>query len=309
LTPASSLGAVLFAHLGVAVLAANLATLLAPLAARRQPAALALLAGLFALFIPIFGLIALGALTTFGLGARAAKEDDPWLTVGLESDADALVGSPAPGQHPQVGASAIAAVLRDRSPENAGKRFQALLAVRRLPARAAVALYKQSLRDPSDEVRLFAFARIERFCDELERSTRTLTAALDGSESAERGILHLRLAETYWEWAYLRLAEGSVLDHTMQRALEHAEKAVVGRRGHGPAQFLRGRVLLAMGRHEEAYEAFDDALRSGLPRHKALAYMAECAFRERRFDVVRATLRELEAAEHATLLPIAGFWR
>jgi hypothetical protein len=308
--PWRSPGVVLAVHAGVASLTAALAPLLSPPLARRQPVALAVLAATFTLLIPVFGLIALGALTTFGPGARPPRRDDPWLTVDIERDAEALLASAAPGRHRAAGASAIAAVLRDRSPENAARRFQALLAVRRLPARAAVAICKQSLRDPSDEVRLFAFARIERLCDELERNTKTLLAALERSESSEHGILHLRLAETYWEWAYLRLAEGSVLDHAMNRALEHAEKAVAARRGHGPAEYLRGRVLLALGRNEEAHEAFAEALRSGLPQHKALPYMAECAFRLRRFEAVRETLRELQsAAGHAALRPVAGFWQ
>lgn len=302
--------AALAVHVAVSMLCALLAAWVAPPLAHRRPGALAALAGVLALFVPVIGVAAVGALTTLGLGVRPARRANPWLSLDLERDADDLVGRASSGRPRHVSAAVLAGVLRDRSPDNAEQRFQALLRVRHLPERAGVVLLKQALKDPSDEVRLFAFTRIERLRDALEKSTKGFLAALDASASGEQGFLHMRLAECYWEVAYLRLAEGAVLEHTLGRVLEHAEKAAATRREHAPADFLRGRALLALERYDEATAAFAAAASAGYPRHKVLPYAAECAFQRRQFDSVRAVLSELEATRgHAALQPIVGFWR
>jgi hypothetical protein len=315
----------LVAHAAVALLAALLATRLGPPLARRRPLALASLAAALVFFLPVFGVVAVGGLAALGLGVRTARPADPWLQLDPERDAGTKAGPrsrigplsssvrdpPPGGRRADASAASIAAVLRDRSAHSADHRFLALLRVRYLPDRAAVTLLKQALKDPSDEVRLFAFTRIERWRDELERSAKEFLAALETCDPVERGVLHMRVAEMCWEVAYLGLAEGAVLEHTLHRALEHAEEAAGTRREHGPADFLRGRTLLALGRHPEAAKAFAAAVRSGYPPHKVLPYAAEVAFRLRQFDRVRSTLRELEllARGHAAMQPIVGFWR
>lgn len=301
--------AALAVHAAIAVLAALLATRFAPPLARRRPVALAALASTSVLFIPVIGVAAVGALTALGLGVRTAKQPDPWLTLDLERDADEILGRKHSRRRSGVSAEAVAGVLRDRSHASAEQRFEALLRARHLPERAGVALLKQALKDPSDEVRLFAFTRIERLRDALDKSAKDFLAALDASAPPERGFVHMRLAECYWEVAYLRLAEGAVLDHTLHCVLEHAEKAAATRPEHAPADFLRGRALLALQRYEEAGDAFAAAARSGYSRHKVLPYAAECAFQRRQFDVVRAMLSELGTVRgHAALQPIVGFW-
>jgi hypothetical protein len=312
MTPAA-LGELLAAHLVVTTIAAALATLSAPPLAAPRPVALAALAGTLALFLPVVGLIGVGAIAALGLGALTVKPTEPWMQLGPDRDLRAAAAARASRilHRRDASAASIGAALRDHSPGNADRRFLALLRVRHLPDRTALGLLKQALKDPVDEVRLFAFTRIERWRDGLERDYRSFVAALETCGRPERGVAHMRAAEACWEMAYLGLAEGAAREDALQRVLEHTENAAAFRGEDGPADFLRGRALLALGRYEEASRAFAVAARSGYPLAKVLPYAAESAFCSREFDKVRASVRELEAGArgNAAMQPIVGFWR
>jgi tetratricopeptide (TPR) repeat protein len=297
---------------GVHVLSAAGAAVAAYLAApvrASQRARFALLAFVLCLFVPGIGPFGIAATCAVGLGAELRRRDEPWLTFDWDPD---LARSRSSGRaRRRTSVSAIAAILRDLSPERAGRRFQALLATRRLGARDAVRLLKLALKDPSDEVRLFAFARIERMRGDVEASVRQLGAALEEADPEDRPVLALRLAQANWEIAYLGLAEGAVREHALRDARLHATEACRARpRTNAPAEFLLGRVLLAQGKHGRAHDALRRALDAGYARSRALPYLAECEYRLRRWKDVRATMREL--AFHGVPPPLQGaaeFWR
>ena len=56
---------------------------------------------------------------------------------------------------------------------------------------------------------------------------------------------------------------------------------------------------------------FQSAVREHYPRAKVLPYMAECAFRQRRFDVMQSMLRELSrvAGDANPIESLVEFWR
>jgi hypothetical protein len=175
-----------------------------------------------------------------------------------------------------------------------------------------VRLLKRALKDPADEVRLYAFSRLERMRAQLESDIGQLMASLDEAAEAEAiARTHLRVAEAHWELAYLALAEGAALAHALDEARLHATSACTyPRRGNGPAEFLLGRVLLAQDRYAEALAAFQRAEHAGFARTRLLPYFAECAFHVRRWDDVRARVAALARANPpAYLRPVVEFWR
>jgi tetratricopeptide (TPR) repeat protein len=222
-----------------------------------------------------------------------------------------LYNEPTAAKRPVVSGSKIAALLQERAPEHAERRFQAILLVKHLPANQQVEVLKIALKDASDEVRLFAFSRIEKFRADLEGKIKTFSIDLEKAEERDKALLHLRLAESFHEIAYLKLAEGAVLDHALDQALQHALEAKRLQPTSGPAEYLLGRILLRKGDYDRAVQSFQGAVRLYYPRTKVIPYLAECAFRQKRYDAVRAMLGEMGRATRGTsvLQPLVDFWR
>ena len=126
-----------------------------------------------------------------------------------------------------------------------------------------------------------------------------------------RAQLHHHIAQDYWELAYLGLAEGEVLTHVLHTAREHVEAALEQHANAPGLHFLRGCILLRQGDVKGARDAFIKAQSAGLPEVEVLPYLAEVAFRERRFQDVRAALRALDplARTHPTLSGVADYWQ
>jgi tetratricopeptide (TPR) repeat protein len=173
-----------------------------------------------------------------------------------------------------------------------------------------VPLLKIAQSDPSDEIRLYAFSRLERMRDNLETQVKEVTSSLETATGVEAARLHLRLAQSYWELGYLGLAEGAVLAHALKSAHHHAAIASETSPMHAPAEFFLGRILLHLREPERATIAFERAIRAGYPRVKVLPWLAECAFYEREFGTVTALLGELDSLSPANVFfqPVSDFW-
>jgi hypothetical protein len=296
---------------GHAVLAAVAAVLLsAAVRPGSRPEAWGVLAAAssLAFFVPALG--AIGLWTALGLSSRraASRGREPWARLRVDPESMRM----SLRTRREVNAPAIAAVLADRSPEHASRRFDAMLRVADLPPRVAVRLLRSALRDPAEEVRLLAFSRVERLRVDLEHALETFRRGLESAEDdATRGHLRLRLAETHWEFAYLGLAEGAVLEHALDAAIEHASESKRVGRNPAAASFLLGRILLFRRAAAAAVVEFERASRLGYPMAKVLPYLAECSFEARSFVGVRSHLRQLERVSHghAPLARVREFWR
>jgi polysaccharide biosynthesis protein PelE len=301
------LAEVLVGHAVLAVAAATMLALAVAPTARRDVYALAATGFALTFFLPV-GAIGLFAALRFSSLAVRSRDDEPWLRLPIDLDPTDW----RPRGLQDTSAAAVAAVLADRTVEYADRRFAAVLRIAHLPRRAGVQLLKRALKDPSEEVRLFAFSRIERMRDELERALKGFRTSLDESKDDDaREHLHLRLAETFWEFVYLGLAEGAVAEHALSSALRHADESKrLGKRA-AAASFLSGRILLHRLDTEAATAAFERAAHLGYPGRRVLPYLAECAFHARSFGQVRAYLRRLEELSHghAPLPRVREFWR
>lgn len=260
-------------------------------------------------FVPVVG--ALGFYVAVRVGTRATHRPvaRPWTRIGIDPDWEDPTWSPRSRER-AINMGPLKDLLSDRSPELAVRRFQGLQTVKHMKGQVRVPLLKIALRDPSDEVRLFAFSMIAQMRDELEQSIRLFRLALSHAENDEtRAHAHLRLGEAHWEMTYLGLADKAVFHHVLGTALAHATKSIE----LGPsasAMFLSGRIFLAMENIAAASEAFRRALDAGHPSSKVLPYLAECAFRARDFARVRIDLSDLRAAArgNAPLLRVLEFW-
>lgn len=267
-------------------------------------------AALLTTFVPCVGAVGLFAVLHFALVPVKRVGKEPWVVFDLRKEFEEAHRHPLRSRKAPFSAVEIAAALRQRSEETVAYRFQAVLAIKKLPPKIGVPLLKLAQSDPSDEIRLYAFSRLERMRDGLETQVKELTASLAKASEEESARIHLRLAERYWELGYLGLAEGAVLEHALKSAHKHAAIASELMPRHAPAEFFLGRILVHLREAERALIAFERAIAAGYPRVKLLPWLAECAFYLRDFSTVRAYLRELEATspENVFFQEVVDFW-
>ena len=296
-------------HWVVAIIGAGAVAFVAPPpSAARSRGWFFVVAFVVAWFVPVLGPLGLQLVASVGLTAKPKDGGDPWVVLDVDEE---LSEQGFAVKRRGVSASRIASILGQRGPEDAERRFAAILQVRHLPPNRQVQILQLALKDSSDEVRLFAFSRIEKFRTDLETKIKQFSTELAKADPREGALLHLRLAESFHEIAYLRLAEGAVLDHALEEAYRHAAAAKQLRPESGPADYLLGRILLRRNQHDHAILAFQSAVRQHYPRAKIIPYMAECAFRQGRYDVVRTMLTELARVTRgqSALEPLVDFWR
>ncbi len=315
-TPTMVVG-VLTLHLGLAAAgAAGVVTLATALASqkdvdltpldRRASLAIGGLALAFGVFLPGLGAFGLAIAIYLGFVGRRIVPVRAWDHL---DPAEIVDRAPRRTAHRNVVVSELFATLSDRSAENAEHRFQTLLLTRFLPPRQAILVLKLALKDPSDEVRLFAFSRIERFRSSIESNIKALEQArIAGGDDAARVVL--RLAENHWELAYLGLAEGAMRTHALTEARKHAREAADLAPEVAPTHFMLGRILMALAEYVPASASFTRAFNLGYPRKRVVVYLAECAFRRREYDVLPAMLRELalKPAENQYIAPVLDLW-
>lgn len=273
---------------------------------RRAAIALGMLAFAFGVFLPALGAVGLGIALYLGMNSRRVVRERPWERL---DPAEVVDVAPRFTAHRNVVVGELFAALSDRSPANAEHRFQVLLLTRFLPPRVAIRVLKVALKDPSDEVRLFAFSRIERFRSSIENNIKSLEQARTaGGDDMARVVL--RLAENHWELAFLGLAEGAMRTYALEQARDRAKEAASLAPEVAPIHFMLGRILLALESYVPASASFTRAINLGYPRKRVVAYLAECAFRRREYDVVPSMLRELtnRPEEHQYLSPILDIW-
>ncbi|MFZ5513105.1 MAG: hypothetical protein ACOZAH_01025 [Pseudomonadota bacterium] len=117
------------------------------------------------------------------------------------------------------------------------------------------------------------------------------------------------LAELYWELIYQGLATGDLRRFAARESLRYADAALAHHGDDAGVHFLRGRVLHALGRSDEAWSAFDQAVVLGLSESKVLPYLAEIAFQRREYAQVRQLFAQL-GGRHVpqSLAPLVGYW-
>jgi polysaccharide biosynthesis protein PelE len=240
----------------------------------------ALLVSGFAAFFPVFGLPGLAAM----LAVRARSPVERKRAGLRETMPPTLPGNPLNSEvDRRFGPGSLEGILR-HSPD-AETRLRVVLACRSLPERAAVNLLRQALRDPVDDVRLLAYAVLERKEREIQSQIQSLLGKA-GGEGQQRPRLaaptHARLAELYWELVYGGLVEGELLAFSLDQVLWHSAEVRRAKSGSPRMALLAGRALLMLDRADDARAMLEESVRRGLPIEVVGPYLAEAEYLDRR---------------------------
>lgn len=289
--------------LSSALLAASFTELLPP--KYRSPRATA--SGLifcFAFFIPLLG--ALGLLLAV-LFAVVLPKISAYRPFGEVAPPEYVLSIREP--EAQIRISSLRSMLLDQTVP-ADLRVRTLNALANMPTRVAAPTLHRLLGDPVDELRLIAYGMLDQKEKNINAQIGMERAALESITDGAARLAALRhLAELHWELVYSDLVRGDVRAYTLEQALDYIDKALAIDSDGPGLWFLRGRALHAMGRMEEAREAYSLAVANGLLESRVLPYLAEIAFAQRDFTGLRQYIA-LVAQTQVTpaMAPIIRFW-
>jgi hypothetical protein len=173
-----------------------------------------------------------------------------------------------------------------------------VLALRRLPAPRAVPLLRLCFQDGSEDVRLLAFADLERRESKLRARIQLTRAALAAGAlpRRRRAQLEQRLASEHWELVEGGFVSGALEARVLELANKHAEAAFeLGVRG--PAAVLLARVALRRGQAHAAGRWLEAAEVAGVSQAVCAPLSAEAAYRTRRFSDVGPRLGRAARAQ------------
>jgi hypothetical protein len=173
--------------------------------------------------------------------------------------------------------------------------FAQLMSLRGQENTHAVPALRDKLQDSDDEVRLLAFAMLDRRESDIQRRIEQARGRLQSREHPSASAsLHQALAESHLELVRSGLVGGAFASRALETAEEHCRQGLAARPSASLYMLLAG-VLFEQKRFEDCRYVLFDALRDGAPPYPVFLVMAELAFEERRFDLVDECLARLES--------------
>jgi hypothetical protein len=300
------LWALLAAHAGLCLLFSLALPGLLPQRLRQR--SLGLFVFLGTVFMPVLGMLGLLACIVPVLRQQGALADPSggW----QHARSPHLPGKPAqrPGSSTALSkGSDLAGPLQHAT--DPGKRICALIATLSLDGQQAVPLLRLALKDPDDEVRLLAYALLNRKEKAVEARMREQHVWSAGDMPERLFLRHKALAHDYWELAHLGDPHGDALVSLCGRAHEHVQAALKLRPHDGGLQFLAGQILLVQMQFDAASEAFRAAQRCGIDARQSAAMLAEIAFRRQRYaDVPRHLAQAGSGGRQFALDRLSSYW-
>ena len=301
--------------------------------------------GVFIACVPLLGMIALATVIAPIWRRARVSESDTWIELPMDRRAQLgatsyATSSPsstrAQAARPSADARAraqalgslavvpIREILRGTGP--AHERIQAVMALRRMPARDALPLLRSALTDASEDVRLLAYAILERREKSLRASIERKLGALaeqdagatqPGASSGQQLGALRELAHDHWELVHGGFVEGELASarstggrHTSARFRSLASDASARPAAKGTVVLL-ARIELRRTRTQEAARALELAERAGVAESTLAPLLAELAFIERRFDRIPSLLALAAGAQldRPRLHAVIEHWR
>jgi hypothetical protein len=258
-----------------------------------------------AVLVPVFGpaAMAVGIL----IPVRSKRKEDP------VSPLIDVKPPPLPFRAPEVVQDSISSdgrllsVLRHSA--NAEHHLRAVMATRLLPDQESLPILTDALKSQFDDVRLLAYALVDSKQRKLLGRIQESTESAEGAEARGKTGHHKQLAYDNWELVRLGLVQGEMVPHLLASAAQFARLSLQDHPHDASLTLLLGRILLRQGDLAAAEQTLRQALQLGLPTSAVNPYLAEVAFRQRRFADIGEHLQG-QASEWAPekLRAMVSFW-
>lgn len=253
--------------------------------------------------IPFIGSVGLVLGMLLALYLPRSSRDIPWQEVDIPELPFQPIDMDLQVVYSQGG---LRQVLREAI--STDKRLKALMATRQMNDRDAIEILREALKDPSDDVRLLAYSMLEQKEKTLAQRAGTLQQSLQNADDLTSVSLQRRLAQVWWEMAYLGLAQGGLRHYYLDSAGKLLRRLVARRSQHNDWRLL-GRVELALGNIDNAEEAFRSALAGGSSPELIMPYLGEVAYLRRDFAQVRQHLSACPLERfHPANRPVIESW-
>lgn len=248
--------------------------------------------------IPVLGMLGLASIFIIALYFPKKEQPQLWQrTHGLE-----LPIHPEQLENGQYGYAALKDILLFNASDE--KRLMATNSCRFLPPQVAMPLLKLALTDRSDDIRLLAYAAIEKIEFTLNTKIAALQKKIQKKPSAE--LLH-RIAENYWELCFLGIAEGPIRSFYLEQAQQYLEKSLALEPNPG-IELKLGRILLDQQQYDAATEHLLKAQENGLLAKQVLPYMAEILFAQGRYRDVASMLAAIPSGQNNLITELKEYW-
>ena len=297
------LAAYLIAHAMACALLTLILLPLMPSRYRGQPITTGVFLFTLQFAIPFIGSVGLVLGMLLALYLPRSSRDIPWQEVDIPELPFQPIDMDLQVVYSQGG---LRQVLREAI--STDKRLKALMATRQMNDRDAIEILREALKDPSDDVRLLAYSMLEQKEKPLAQRAGTLQQSLQNADDLPSVSLQRRLAQVWWEMAYLGLAQGGLRHYYLDSAGKLLRRLVARRSQHNDWRLL-GRVELALGNIDNAEEAFRSALAGGSSPELIMPYLGEVAYLRRDFAQVRQHLSACPLERfHPANRPVIESW-
>jgi polysaccharide biosynthesis protein PelE len=253
---------------------------------------------IIAFSMPLIGMLGLSLIFLIALYFPKTKKDASWhrsdvLQLPLHTDLF---------EHSQYGIAALKDILLFNSSDD--RRLIAVTACRFLPQREAMPLLKLALTDKVDDVRLLAYAAIEKIEFAINQKIDSLNTSL---ETTKTSVAYFQIAALYWELCYLGIAEGPLKQHYLSQAKQYlllSEQL----QPTAQVQLKLGRVLLELQDYPAAIAYLQQAKTNGLLLRQVAPYLAEAAFFTGDYQQITSLLNNIPTAAGDKLSEVKEFW-
>lgn len=204
-------------------------------------------------------------------------------------------------------AASLEGLLRSQDPY---KRLSAVYATLKLEDKDAIPLLRMALRDPVDDIRLLAYALIDRKEQRISERIERARQSLESNKTCHVRHLYKSIVKDYWELAHLGLVEGETLVYVLNKAREYLESGLRHYPGDRGLHLQYAKLLLRLGEHQPAYDEFKAAEALGVERKRLLLYYAEIEFLRRRYDEVKRHMSAVDlVAARPQIQAATCFWQ